>query len=127
MTRTRTALIIGGGIAGPATAMALQKAGIEPMVYESRPTGADDVGVFLTLASNGIDALRVLGADGRVLASGFPTPGITFRSGTGKRLGETRHRRDPARRHGQPDAQAHGPVPGAARVGARRGCAHRER
>jgi 2-polyprenyl-6-methoxyphenol hydroxylase-like FAD-dependent oxidoreductase len=38
MTRTRTALIIGGGIAGPATATALQKAGIEPTVYESRPT-----------------------------------------------------------------------------------------
>ncbi|MGH8839219.1 MAG: FAD-dependent oxidoreductase [Jiangellaceae bacterium] len=90
MTRTRTALIIGGGIAGPATAMALQKAGIEPMVYESRPTGADDVGVFLTLASNGIDALRVLGADTAALASGFPTPGITLRSGTGKRLGESR-------------------------------------
>ena len=90
MTRTRTALIIGGGIAGPAMAMALQKAGIEPTVYESRPTGADDVGVFLTLASNGIDALRVLGADTAALASGFPTPGITLRSGTGKRLGESR-------------------------------------
>lgn len=90
MTRTRTALIVGGGIAGPATAMALQKAGIEPTVYESRPTGADDVGVFLTLASNGIDALRVLGADTAALASGFPTPGITLRSGTGKRLGESR-------------------------------------
>jgi FAD-dependent urate hydroxylase len=90
MIPTRTALIIGGGIAGPATAMALQKVGIEPVVYESRPSGAGGVGMFLTLASNGIDALRVLGADASALASGFPTPGITLRSGTGKRLGESR-------------------------------------
>src|SRR6266516_3871742 len=90
MTRTRTALIIGGGIAGPATAMALHKAGIDPVVYEAHPTSADGIGVFLTLASNGVAALRVLGADEPALAAGFPTPGITLRSGTGKRLGQTR-------------------------------------
>jgi FAD-dependent urate hydroxylase len=87
---TRTALIIGGGIAGPATAMALQKAGIEPVVYEAHAGGADGIGAFLTLGSNGVDALRVLGADGPALAAGFPTPRITLRSGTGKRLGESR-------------------------------------
>ncbi len=90
MTDARNALIIGGGIAGPVTAMALQKAGIDSVVYEAHPGGAEGVGVFLTLASNGIDALRVLGADGPALAVGFPTPGITLRSGTGKRLGESR-------------------------------------
>jgi len=90
MTRTRTALVIGGGIAGPAAAMALQKAGIDPVIYEAHPTGADGIGVFLTLGSNGVDALRVLGADKPALAAGFPTPGITLRSGAGKRLGESR-------------------------------------
>jgi 2-polyprenyl-6-methoxyphenol hydroxylase-like FAD-dependent oxidoreductase len=90
MTRTRNTLIIGGGIAGPAAAMALQKAGIDPVVYEAHPTGADGIGGFLTLASNGVDALRVLAADKPALAAGFPTPGITLRSGTGKRLGESR-------------------------------------
>ncbi|MGA8117553.1 MAG: NAD(P)/FAD-dependent oxidoreductase [Actinocatenispora sp.] len=90
MTRTRTALIIGGGIAGPATAMALRKAGLDAVVYEARPTGADGIGAFLTLASNGVDALRVLDADAPVLAAGFPTPGITLRSGTGRYLGRTR-------------------------------------
>jgi FAD-dependent urate hydroxylase len=89
MTRTRTALVIGGGIAGPATAMALQKAGIEATVYEAYPTGADGVGAFLTLAANGIDALRVLDADKPAVAAGFPTPAITLRSGTGKHLGAT--------------------------------------
>jgi 2-polyprenyl-6-methoxyphenol hydroxylase-like FAD-dependent oxidoreductase len=86
----RTALIIGAGVAGPATAMALHKAGIVPTVYEAHPDGADGIGIFLTVASNGMDALRVLGADKPVLAAGFPTPRITLRSGTGKRLGTTR-------------------------------------
>ncbi|HEX6968479.1 MAG TPA: NAD(P)/FAD-dependent oxidoreductase [Micromonosporaceae bacterium] len=86
---TRTALIIGGGIAGPATAIALRKAGIDPVVYEAHPTRAHDVGVFLILASNGIEALRVIDADKAALAAGFPTPTITLRSTTGKRLGET--------------------------------------
>jgi FAD-dependent urate hydroxylase len=86
----RTALIIGAGVAGPATAMALQKAGIDSTVYEAHPHGADGIGLFLTIASNGMDALRVLGADKAVLTAGFPTPGITLRSGTGKRLGVTR-------------------------------------
>ena len=90
MTQTQTALIIGGGIAGPAVAMALQKAGIEARIYESRPEAAHGAGAFLTLASNGIEALRVLDADGPARAAGFPTPSITLRSGTGKRLGETR-------------------------------------
>lgn len=90
MTTTRTALIIGGGIAGPATAIALQKAGLECEVYEAHPDGADGVGAFLTLGSNGIDALRVLGADAGALAAGFPTPAITLRNHSGKRLGESR-------------------------------------
>ncbi len=87
MTRPRSALVIGGGIAGPAAAMALQKAGIESVVYEAHPAAADGIGTFLTLAANGLDALRTLGADRPAIAAGFPTPGIVLWSGTGKRLG----------------------------------------
>ncbi|HTF08423.1 MAG TPA: FAD-dependent monooxygenase [Asanoa sp.] len=83
----RTALVIGGGVAGPATAMALRKAGIDATVYEAAT--APRAGAFLTLAPNGVDALRVLDADGAVLATAFPTPGITLRSTTGKVLGES--------------------------------------
>jgi FAD-dependent urate hydroxylase len=86
MTRARKALIIGGGIAGPAAAMALQKAGIDPVIYEAHP-GAEGVGAFLTLAPNGADALHAIGADTAALAAGFPTPSIVLRSGTGKYLG----------------------------------------
>ncbi|HEV2744431.1 MAG TPA: NAD(P)-binding protein, partial [Rubrobacter sp.] len=52
--RRRRALIVGGGIAGPVAAIALRRAGVEAVVYEARPDGADDVGAFLTLASNGL-------------------------------------------------------------------------
>ena len=90
MTTTRTAAVIGAGIAGPVAAMALRKAGIRPTVYEAHRTGAEGIGTFLTIASNGIDALRAIGADEPALAAGFPTPTITLRSTTGKSLGGAR-------------------------------------
>jgi len=90
MIRTRTALVIGGGIAGPVAAIALQRAEIEATVYEAHPRGAAGIGIFLTLASNGIDALQTIGAEERALAVGFPTPGMTLRSTTGKTLGAVR-------------------------------------
>jgi len=84
----RTAIVIGGGIGGPAMALALQRAGIEPAIYEAHEGSAAHVGSFLNLASNGLDALRTLGAADPVLAAGFPTPRMVMWSGTGKRLGE---------------------------------------
>ena len=87
-SETKTALIIGGGIAGPATAMALQKVGIEAVVYEANPAAADGIGQFLTLAANGVDALRTLEGDKAAVAAGFATTSIVLWSGTGKRLGE---------------------------------------
>jgi 2-polyprenyl-6-methoxyphenol hydroxylase-like FAD-dependent oxidoreductase len=72
MTR---ALIIGGGVAGPVTAMALQRAGMDAVVYEARaPADDEEVGSYLGVATNGIDALRAVDADKPVLAAGFPTP-----------------------------------------------------
>jgi FAD-dependent urate hydroxylase len=84
MTR---ALIIGGGVAGPVTAMALQRAGIEPVVYEAYPQSTEEVGSYLTVATNGLDALRAIQADGPVLAAGFPTPVNVLQSSGGRRLG----------------------------------------
>lgn len=83
----RPALIAGGGIAGAAAAIALQQVGVEPVIYEARAEGPDQVGTFLTVATNGIDALRGLGADRPVLERGFATPAIVLRSATGKLLG----------------------------------------
>jgi FAD-dependent urate hydroxylase len=84
----KKAIIVGGGIAGPVTAMALQRAGIEPVVYEAYASSSGVAGAFLTVAVNGLAALRVLDAHRPVLATGFPTRNIVFFSGTGKRLGE---------------------------------------
>jgi 2-polyprenyl-6-methoxyphenol hydroxylase-like FAD-dependent oxidoreductase len=84
----RTALVIGAGIAGPVAAIALRRAGITPTVYEAHESTADDVGAFLTLQVNGVDALRALGIGDVVSGIGFPTPRMRFRSGTGKLLGE---------------------------------------
>ena len=87
MSRTKKALIVGGGVAGPVAAMALQRAGIESVVYEAYAGGADDAGAFLTFASNGLDALRTIGANDTVSSTGFPTPRMEIQSGTGKYLG----------------------------------------
>jgi 2-polyprenyl-6-methoxyphenol hydroxylase-like FAD-dependent oxidoreductase len=88
MNSSRDALIIGGGIAGPVTAMALQRAGIKATVYEAYPTNAGAAGAFLTIAVNGLDALRTLDLHRQVMAAGFPTATIELFSGTGKRLGQ---------------------------------------
>lgn len=74
MTKTRNALIAGGGIAGPVTAMALRKAGIEATVHEAYPTTTDGVGGTLSVAANGLAALELLGVREAVEAVGQPIP-----------------------------------------------------
>lgn len=68
--------------------MALQRAGVEAAIFEAFDRPADAAGSFLNLASNGIEALRAIGADRPVLDAGFATPRMVMWSGTGKRLGE---------------------------------------
>lgn len=87
MSRKKRALIVGGGVAGPVAAMALQQAGIDSVVYEAYAGGADGAGAFLTFASNGLDALGTIDAHRLVLAEGFPTPRMEIQSGNGKPLG----------------------------------------
>jgi 2-polyprenyl-6-methoxyphenol hydroxylase-like FAD-dependent oxidoreductase len=86
--RGRHALVIGGGIAGPTAAMALQRAGIEATVFEAYPADAAPAAAFLTVAVNGLAALGAIGLDRPVMAAGFPTDRIRFASGSGKALGE---------------------------------------
>ena len=80
------AIIVGGGLAGSATALALHRAGIGATVHESAATGADDVGAWLTLAGNGLDALTTLGLADEVAATGFPTPRMTLRNDSDREL-----------------------------------------
>jgi FAD-dependent urate hydroxylase len=82
------ALVIGGGIAGTVTAIALREAGIEAVVYEAYDRTADGIGSFLSLAVNGLAALRPFDLDKLVQSKGFDTPRMTMQSGTGKVLAE---------------------------------------
>jgi len=74
MTKVTTAIVIGGGIAGPVAALALRKAGIAATVYEAYPNTADGVGGTLALEPNGVAALRIVGADKAVAAIATPMP-----------------------------------------------------
>lgn len=94
MTAVRSALIIGSGIAGPVTALALRKAGIEPTVFEAYPATADGVGGQLTLAPNGLEALRIVGADSVVRAVGQPIDRTVIADGSGRLIGRFAGLRD---------------------------------
>lgn len=72
MSKARTAMVIGSGIAGPVVAAALRKAGIGATVYEAYPGPSAGIGGDLALAPNGIAALRHIGADDDVRAIGLP-------------------------------------------------------
>ena len=85
---TQTALIIGGGIAGPIAAMALQKAGIDATVIEAHSRSAEGVGGGMSLAPNGLDALDVLGLGDLVRPAGQPMTGIVMQDWAGRRLAE---------------------------------------
>jgi 2-polyprenyl-6-methoxyphenol hydroxylase-like FAD-dependent oxidoreductase len=81
-----TALIIGGGIAGPTTALALQRAGIEPIVFEAYPRASTDVGSYFTITPNGLDVLRTLDALHLARAAGIPTSRNVLWNERGHRL-----------------------------------------
>ena len=81
-------LIIGGGISGPATALALAKAGIAAQVFEARGPQESGVGAWLTLAPNGVAALKTIDVFDAFAARAFPTDGIAFRNCHGKVIGE---------------------------------------
>lgn len=85
MSTTRTALVIGGGIAGPVVATALRKAGIDARVYEAYPGPSYGIGSGLALAPNGVAALDIIGAGDPVRDIAVPVTGMNMSVGD-KRL-----------------------------------------
>jgi 2-polyprenyl-6-methoxyphenol hydroxylase-like FAD-dependent oxidoreductase len=83
MTSINNAVIIGGGVAGPATALALRKAGIASTVYEEYGSTADGVGGVLAVAPNGLNALGIVDVD--ISALGQPIQRQVMTDGNGKR------------------------------------------
>jgi 2-polyprenyl-6-methoxyphenol hydroxylase-like FAD-dependent oxidoreductase len=84
----RKVLIIGGGVAGPALALFLQRAGMEVALYEAGSQADNHAGAFLNVASNGMDVLQTLGLAAAVLAEGISCPRLVMWNGDGKQLGE---------------------------------------
>ena len=63
------AAVIGAGIGGLGTAIALERAGVEPIVIERAPE-LHEAGFGLVISANAVTALRVLGLRDRVAARG---------------------------------------------------------
>jgi len=81
----KKALIIGCGIAGPAVALFLKRAGIEAEIYEARKRPE---GYALSLSSNGVEVLKMLELDGPAMAQGSAVTNGIMWNGKGKRLGK---------------------------------------
>ncbi len=81
----RTALIVGAGIGGLAAAIALEQAGFRVRVFE-RAASPREVGFALNLAPNAVAALRELGVDREVIATGHALADIELRHADGRVL-----------------------------------------
>lgn len=79
-------LIVGGGIAGTASALALHKAGFDVTVCEAHPDSGADIGAFLTLADNGMRALAQFDAAEAVAAAGFPLTSMSVIAADGTEI-----------------------------------------
>lgn len=67
------ALIIGAGLAGPVAAMALQRVGVEAVVFEAYQPTDPDVGSYVTVTANGLAGLKAIDALEVATTIGFPT------------------------------------------------------
>jgi 2-polyprenyl-6-methoxyphenol hydroxylase-like FAD-dependent oxidoreductase len=81
-----TALVIGGGIAGPAVALFLARAGWTPRILEAAPAPGHRPGAFLNVATNGLDVLAQLGLREAVVDGGHRGGRMVMLSGRGREL-----------------------------------------
>lgn len=93
------ALIIGSGIAGPAIALFLSKAGIGASIYEAYPAPAG-IGGGLGLAPNGMNVLAELGLAEALVDAGTICAAFAFRNQRGQLIGTIPN--GPPGRFGQP-------------------------
>jgi 2-polyprenyl-6-methoxyphenol hydroxylase-like FAD-dependent oxidoreductase len=97
--RSRKALIIGCGIAGPVTAMFLRRAGIDAQIFDARPYSAG-IGGGLQIAPNGMHVLAEIGLADEMVHRGSIAEAFEFYSQSGVRLGAIN--RNMKQRFGQP-------------------------
>lgn len=82
------ATVIGGGVAGSASAIALARIGARVTVYEAYEDPAGPVGSFISLSVNGLRALDALGCLEAVQRAGFPVARQRMWSGGDRLLGD---------------------------------------
>lgn len=92
MTSTPRAIVIGGGIAGPALSLFLHRGGVAPQIFEAYPRPATIGGAF-NIAPNGMRVMAALGLAGRVAAAGAPSSAFAFRNHHGRTIGRIDLRR----------------------------------
>jgi 2-polyprenyl-6-methoxyphenol hydroxylase-like FAD-dependent oxidoreductase len=81
-------IILGGGIAGLTTAIALKNIGLRPVVYEAAPE-IKAVGAGLVLAANAIKAFQKLGIDKAVMAEGRLLDAFSIKDEKGRIITQT--------------------------------------
>ena len=81
-------LVIGGGVAGPAVALAATRLGLEATVLERRAVADPDEGSWITVAPNGLDALDTLEVLDVARAVGHPSRVNRMFGATGRHLGD---------------------------------------
>ena len=86
--RTHSFVILGGGIAGLTTAIALKKIGIEALVVEAAPE-IKAVGAGLALAANAMMALRKIGVADQVIQEGKELKAFSIYDQKGKLISRT--------------------------------------
>ena len=85
MPRSKKILIVGAGIGGLCTAVALARIGAEVDVIEIKPDNSVP-GVGWGLRTNGLKALREIGLLEPTLALGFPTPPLSYYDRNGRHV-----------------------------------------
>jgi salicylate hydroxylase len=89
------AVVIGGGVAGSASAIALARIGADVTVYEAYEDPAGPVGSYVSVAVNGLRALDALGCLAEAQCKGFAVARQRMWSGSGKLLGDVARNRRP--------------------------------
>jgi 2-polyprenyl-6-methoxyphenol hydroxylase-like FAD-dependent oxidoreductase len=97
--RSRKALVIGAGIAGPITAILLKRAGIDAEIFEAWPRSTG-IGGGLQIAPNGMHVLAEAGLASDMIRRGAVAEAIEFYSQSGAKLGTVN--RNMRERFGQP-------------------------
>lgn len=99
MAKKCHAVIIGGGIAGTAMALFLNKIGWTSTIYEAYPK-RDDIGEGLQIAPNGLHVLDTLGLANKIIDNSSIASEMCFRNQKGKVL--ARIYKNMKEKYGQP-------------------------